>query len=142
MDKNNLSKSTPPESDPGAREPTLASVRKRANELAAIHGRGLSEVSESDYAEARRELSRNGKEPDSKETLLESLPESARWDPVPGSEGREVPSLPSDDDEDEDGRNTSARLAEGGVTVAEEEQAIRAAKAARAENQDRARDES
>jgi hypothetical protein len=131
MDKKNPAKPTSPGSQHPHREPTLAMVRTRARELAVIHGRGAHEASESDYAEARRELERNGPEADPKETLLESLPESARWDPVPGSEGREVPSLPNEDDEDEDGRNASARLAEEGVTDAEDEQAIEAAEDAR-----------
>jgi hypothetical protein len=131
MDKNNSHKPAAAEQNLASVEPTPAMVRTRARELAVVHGRAAHEASESDYAEARRELQRKGREDDPKETLLESLPESARWDPVPGSLGREVLSLPNDDDEDEDGRNASARLAEDGVTEAEDEQAIQAARAAR-----------
>jgi hypothetical protein len=55
------------------------------------------------------------------ETLLESLPESARWNPLPGSPSHQAPEQPSDDDEDDDGRNESARLVEGGAGTAEDE---------------------
>ena len=53
--------------------------------------------------------------------LLELLPESARWDPLPGSPGHQAPELPSEDAEDDDGRNESAWLVEEGAAAAEDE---------------------
>lgn len=57
------------------------------------------------------------------ETLLESLPESARWNPLPGSLSHQAPEQPCDDAEDDDGRNESSRLVEKGAGAAEDEQA-------------------
>ena len=54
-------------------------------------------------------------------TLLESLPESARWDPLPGSPGHQAPEWSSDETEDDDGRNESALLVEEGAGAAEDE---------------------
>jgi len=33
--------------------------------------------------------------------MLESIPEAKRWDPVPGSTGRQLPESPSEDEDDE-----------------------------------------
>ncbi len=52
---------------------------------------------------------KGGSGKDLKDELLESVPEAARWNPVPGSAGQKAPSAPSDD-EDEDGRSTKERL--------------------------------
>ena len=62
-------------------------VRERAVELAVIDGRTAQEVSTSDWEQAKRELT-NESDQDPKEALLESAPESERWDPLPGSTGR------------------------------------------------------
>ena len=51
------------------------------------------------------------------EGTLESAPESERWDPVPGSTGHKIP-VPSNDDEDEEGRSDNERLVEEGVAGA------------------------
>jgi hypothetical protein len=66
---------------------------------------------------------------DPKEAILESAPESERWDPVPGSTGHKVPAAASED-EDEDGRSDNERLVEEGVAEAELDQSFQAAKAA------------
>ncbi len=112
----------------GADKAEFARVRRRARELAIIDGRAPHDLLESDYEQARRELAG---EPvgDEKESLLESLPESARWDPVPGSTGHRAPESSAEDDEDEDGHNESARLVEGGMIDAEDDQATEAEKA-------------
>ena len=65
-------------------------VRERAVELAIIDGRAAQEVSNSDLDQAKRELT-GGSDMDPKEELLESAPESERWDPLPGSTGRVIP---------------------------------------------------
>ena len=68
---------------------TRGMVRERAVELALINGRTALEVTESDWEQARRELT--GKpDTDPNEAALESAPESDRWDPVHGSTGHKV----------------------------------------------------
>src|ERR1039458_2532805 len=82
---------------------TRKMVRERAVELAVIDGRSAQEVSKSDWEQAKRELTGDS-EPDPNEAVLESAPESERWDPVPGSTGHKVP-VASGDDEDDEGRS-------------------------------------
>ena len=101
-------------------------VRERAVELAVIDGRNAQEVSTSDWEQAKRELT-GGSDQDPNEALLESAPESERWDPLPGSTGRVVP-VTSIDDEDDEGRSVSERLVEEGVLEAEHDQMVEAAK--------------
>jgi hypothetical protein len=103
-------------------------VRERAVELAIINGRPASEVSPSDWDQAKRELT-GGSDIDPNDAVLESAPESERWDPVHGSTGHKVPES-SGDDEDDDGRTDSARLVEEGVAEAEHDQMVQAARAA------------
>jgi hypothetical protein len=95
-------------------------VRERAVELAVINGRAARDVSKSDWDQARRELT-GEPDTDPKEAVLESAPESERWDPVPGSEGGKVPAAPSADEDDE-GRSDNERLVEEGIAGAEEDQ--------------------
>ena len=101
-------------------------VRERAVELAVIDGRTAQEVSTSDWEQAKRELT-GGTDLDPNEALLESAPESERWDPLPGSTGRVVP-VTSIDGEDDEGRSVSERLVEEGVLEAEHDQMVEAAK--------------
>jgi hypothetical protein len=94
-------------------------VHKRAVELAIINGRAATEVSKSDWEQAKQELT--GKpDADRKEEALESAPESERWDPVAGSAGGKVPVAPSED-EDEEGRSDNERLVDEGMAEAEED---------------------
>jgi hypothetical protein len=65
---------------------------------------------------------------DRQAAALDALPESKRWDPVPGSEGRQTPEAPSEDEDDEE-RNESAQLVEEGVDAAESDQAAQATRA-------------
>ena len=95
-------------------------VRERAVELALINGRLAQEVSKSDLEQARRQLTGDS-DTDPKEAVLESAPESERWDPVPGSTGHKVP-IASSDDEDEEGRSDNERLVDEGVAGAEQDQ--------------------
>jgi Protein of unknown function (DUF2934) len=107
---------------------TRQMVRERAVELAVINGRFEEDLSQSDWAQAKRELT-GGSDTDPKEAVLESLPESERWDPVPGSTGHKVPAAASDD-EDEEGRSDNERLVEEGVAGAEHDQMVQAAREA------------
>lgn len=101
-------------------------VRERAVELAIIDGRSAQEVSKSDWEQAKRELT-GGADMDPNEALLETVPESERWDPVPGSTGHIV-TVPSVDGEDDEGRSVSERLVEDGVLEAEHDQMVQAEK--------------
>ncbi len=101
-------------------------VRERAVELAVIDGRTAQEVSQSDWKQAKRELT-GGSDMDPNEALLETAPESERWDPVPGSTGHIV-TVPSVDGEDDEGRSGSERLVEEGMLEAEHDQMLQAAK--------------
>jgi hypothetical protein len=99
---------------------TRKMVRERAIELAAINGRSAHETSKSDWEQAKRELTGNS-DMDSKEAVIESAPESERWDPVPGSTGHKVP-VASGEDEDEEGRSDNERLVDEGTGEAELDQ--------------------
>ena len=103
-------------------------VRERAVELAVINGRSAQDVSKSDWEQAKRELTGDS-DTDPKEAVLESAPESERWDPVPGSEGRKVPVAPSADEDDE-GRSDNERLVDEGIAGAEHDQTRQASRAA------------
>ena len=104
---------------------TRKMVRERAVELAVINGRSAQEVSKSDWQQAKRELTGES-DMDLNEAILESAPESERWDPVPGSTGHKVPAAPSADEDDE-GRSDNERLVEEGIEGAEHDQMRQAA---------------
>jgi hypothetical protein len=106
-------------------------IRKRAKELAFLSGRIPLEVTDSDYERAERELA-GGWELDRQDQIIENLPESERWDPVPGSAGVPGPDVPNEDEDDDEGHNESARLAEGGVHEAEHDQMVQAEESAQA----------
>lgn len=95
-------------------------VRERAVELASFDGRPAQDVSKSDWDQAKRQMTGES-DVDPKDQLLESAPESARWDPVHGSTGQKVPAAPSDD-EDEEGRSDKERLVAEGVDHAGHDQ--------------------
>jgi hypothetical protein len=95
-------------------------VRERAIELAVINGRSAQDVSKSDWEQAKRELTGDS-DTDSNETVLESAPESERWDPVHGSTGHKAP-VASSDDEDDEGRSDNERLVDEGIAGAEHDQ--------------------
>jgi hypothetical protein len=105
---------------------TRKMVLERATELALINGRSAEEVSAADWAQAKRELT-GGPDMDPKEILLESAPESERWDPLPGSTGHIVP-VTSIDGEDDDGRSLGEKLTDEGVQEAEQDQMRQAAR--------------
>jgi hypothetical protein len=111
-------------------------INKRARELAFLSGSPEREITEADYQQAARELA-GGSDLDRKEEIIESLPESERWDPVPGSPGRQATEPPAED-EDSEGRSESAQLVEDGAREAEHDQMVQAEESARdAEKTDR-----
>src|SRR5450432_272890 len=107
---------------------TSQMLLERARELAVINGRSSQEASEADFAQAKRELT-GQTDVDPKTAMLESAPESERWDPVPGSTGHKVP-VAAGEDEDDEGRSDNAKLVEEGIAEAEHEQRLQAGKAA------------
>jgi len=128
MKTNPLKEGALTENSAGLGTVTRKMVRERAVELAVINGRSAQEVSKSDWEEAKRELT-GEPDPEPKEAILESAPESERWDPVPGSEGRKVPVAPSADEDDE-GRSDNERLVDEGIAGAEHDQTRQASREA------------
>jgi hypothetical protein len=106
---------------------TRKMVRERATELALINGRSAQDVYATDWEQAKRELT-GEPDIDPKEALLESAPESERWDPLPGSTGHSVP-VTSIDGECDDGRSMGEKLIDEGVQEAEHDQMLQAARA-------------
>jgi hypothetical protein len=133
MNKNPLNKGILTENAVGIGTVTPEMVEARARELAAIAGRVPPEPSEVDFEQAKRELT-GGAEMDLREAALESIPESERWDPVPGSTGSHTPDSLGED-EDSEGRSESAQLVEEGIKEAEHDQMLQAARAAQEEDQ-------
>ena len=128
MKKNPLKEGALTEKSAGIGTVTRKMVRERAVEIAIINGRSAQDVSKSDWEQAKRELT-GEPDVDPKEAILESAPESERWDSVPGSTGHKVRVAPSEDEDDE-GRSDNERLVEGGIAEAELDQSLQATKAA------------
>jgi len=124
MNTNPLNKGILSENFVGVGTVTREMVEKRAAELALINDR--SDVSQSDWDQAKRELT-GEPEMDPKEAILESAPESERWDPLPGTPGHQAPESSSDDDDDE-GRSLGERLIDEGLKEADHDQMLEAAK--------------
>ena len=127
MKTNPLKEGALTENSAGIGTVTRKMVRERAVELAVINGRTAHQTSQSDWEQAKRELT-GEPDVDPKAAVLESAPESERWDPVPGSTGHKVPSAPSADEDDE-GRSDNERLTDEGIEGAEQDQMRQAAKA-------------
>lgn len=107
---------------------TRKMILERARELAVINGRSPMEAAEAEFAQAKRELM-GLSDVDAKTETLESIPESERWDPLPGSTGQKIPvSFP--DETDIDGHSETERLVDQGIAAAEHDQMLQAAKAA------------
>lgn len=126
MNKNPLNKGMIEENSVGIGEISSEMVAERAKELALIAGRP---VTREDHEQALRELT-GGIDLDAKQALLESFSEDERWDPVPGSTGHQAEESASED-EDADGRGENAQLVEEGVSEAEHDQMLQAARAAK-----------
>ena len=120
MKTNILKQGVLAENSAGVGTVTREMVHTRAGELAAIDGRLPNGVTMFDLAQAKRELT-GEPDADPKETILESIPESERWDPIPGPTGHKVPAAPGADEDDE-GRCDNERLVEEGIEGAEHDQ--------------------
>jgi hypothetical protein len=133
MKRNPLKDGIISENSAGVGTVTSQMVRARAAELAISDGLLSSAATKSHFAQAKRELT-GVPDMDPNESILESAPESERWDPVPGSTGHKARVAPSED-EDEEGRSDNERLVEGGIAEAEIEQSFQATKAAAKKDQ-------
>ena len=133
MNKNPLNKGILTENAVGVGTVTRGMVRERAVELAVIDGRSAQEVLKADWEQAKRELT-GEPEMDIQEAVLESIPESERWNPVPGSTGRHTPESLGED-EDSEGGSESAQLVEEGMKEAEHDQMLQAARVAQKRDQ-------
>jgi len=130
MDKNPISKGVISKNFAGVGAVTRAMVNARAHELALITGHA-PHVSQAEYEQAKRELTGEA-DIDRQDELIESMPESKRWDPVPGSEGIQVAELPSEDEDDE-GRSETEQLVDEGAEEAERDRMVQAAQASKRE---------
>ena len=128
MKKNPLSKGVLTKGFVGIGPVTRAMVDSRAHELAVMAGRASAQVTQVDYERAKRELTGED-DMDRQDALIDALPEDKRWDPVPGSEGREIPESPSEDEDDE-GRSETEQLVDEGAEEAERDRVLQAARAA------------
>ncbi|MEO6875542.1 MAG: hypothetical protein ABI222_12055 [Opitutaceae bacterium] len=127
MKKNPLNKGILTENSVGVGPVTRAMVHARAVELSIMAGRESHQVTQADYERAKRELTGES-DIDRQDALLDALPESKRWDPVPGSEGRLIPESPSEDEDDE-GRSETEQLVDEGAEEAERDRVLQAARA-------------
>ena len=124
MNTNPLNKGVITENFVGIGSVTREMVQARAVELAIIDGRTAPDVSQADWDQAKRELT-GEPEMERREAMLEAVPESERWNPVPGSTGHKAP---TSSDEDDEGRSESEQLVDQGVAEAEHDQMLQAAK--------------
>jgi hypothetical protein len=94
---------------------TQEMVLARARELALINGRSPHHLSPADVAQAKQELT--GEK--STESAEEQLPNSERWDPVPGSAPHTAVVIPAHDEQSD-----AEKLVEEGVSEAEHDQMV------------------
>ncbi len=128
MITNPLKEGTLTENSEGLGTVTPEMVRARAAELAVINGRPADGATRADQDQARRELT-GDPQVDPTASVLESAPESERWDPVHGSTGSKVAVAPGED-EDEEGRSDNERLVDEGIAGAEHDRRLQAARSA------------
>ncbi|MEJ0091488.1 MAG: hypothetical protein WDM80_17305 [Limisphaerales bacterium] len=120
MKTNPLKEGALTENSAGLGTVTRRMVRKRAAELATINGRSGQQMTKEDREQAKRELTGES-DIDPKVVILESAPESDRWNPVPGSAGHKT-TVAASEDEDEEGRSDNEKLVEEGIEGAEHDQ--------------------
>ena len=127
MGKSPLTQGVVTSNSAGIGPATRPRIHARAREPAVTAYRVPHQVSPAEYDQARCELTGQS-DADRQEAELAALPESKRWDPVPGSDGHHAPESPDEDDDDE-GRNESAQLVAEGVNEAARDQINQAARA-------------
>lgn len=128
MKKNPLNKGALTVNSTGIGTVTREMVQARARELASLAGHTPPQVRQTDYEQAKRELTGES-DMDRQDAVLEALPETKRWDPIPGSAGRQARESPSED-EDGEGRSETEQLVNEGAEEAERDRMFQAARAA------------
>src|SRR6266481_7288099 len=91
-------------------------VLHRAREIALISGRSSHHVLDSDWAQARRELTGQERLTPSP-SAAEQIPEEFRWESVPESVGHQAPTVSAADEQ-----TFAEELVEEGVEEAEHDQ--------------------
>lgn len=129
METNPLNHGVLTESGVGIGAVSRKMIRERATEIGLINGRAASEVTKTEWDQAKRELT-GGPTISPKTALLQSAPEADRWNPVPGSTGHQAP-VSGREDEDAEGRSEAAQLYAEGVNEAAHDQMVQAAREAR-----------
>ena len=131
MNTNPLKTGVLTENSSGIGTVTRKMVRERAVELSLLKGHTAQEVSKTDWEQAKRELTGiEQPDMDPKELALDSATEAERWDPVPGSTGKQAP-VSASEDEDDEGRSDNTRLTEEGIAGAEHDQMRQASRSDR-----------
>ncbi len=97
---------------------TREMVEKRAREVAFINGRSADQVTESDRAEAKRELEGMERTPAVDEDA-EVAADRQPWDPAPASSGHQEPKETADDEQ-----TVAERLTKDGMAEAEHDQMV------------------
>ncbi|MBK8478817.1 MAG: hypothetical protein IPL39_21795 [Opitutaceae bacterium] len=128
METNPLNHGVLTESGVGIGTVSRKMIRVRAVEIALIHGHPPSEVTKTEWDQAKRELT-GGPAISPETALLLSAPEADRWNPVPGSTGHQAPESGSEE-ADAEGRNQEAQLFAEGVREAAHDQMVQAARTA------------
>jgi hypothetical protein len=112
MTKTPAKPSLPRRKVPGTGATPRARVDARTRELAQLAGRLPQAISQSDYEQAKREVT-GETDLDRQGAVRDALPETERWDPIPGSAGHQAPESPSEDEDAEGRSETVQRVDEG-----------------------------
>lgn len=107
---------------------TREMVHARARELALIAGRRPPQVQQANYEQAKRELTGES-DIDRQAAILDALPESKRWDTIPGSNRHQAVETASEEEDDE-GRSETEQLVDEGAMEAERNRQFEATRAA------------
>jgi hypothetical protein len=129
MKNNPLTKGVLTDNSIGIGPVTRDLVQARTRELAVIAGRTPHQVTQADYERAKRELT-GETDIDRQDAALDALPEEKRWDPLPGSTGKQAPESPSEDEDDE-GRSETEQLVDEGAIEAARDRQLQAARTAK-----------
>lgn len=131
MKKNRVDKGRIIENGRGLGTVTREMLAERASELAVLNGRTADNILDSDFEQARRELTGMSEEPGVAAPRSERVPEEERWDPVPGTKGRRTPVVPAADE-----TTATQELVEEGVDEAEQDLMNQAARESLKRDQD------
>jgi hypothetical protein len=105
---------------------TREMVQKRARELAISDGRSADEVTQADFAQARRELIGAGM---SNNDDLDEAASTSNWDPAPGTIGRRAESQEVDDEE-----TIAEHLMHEGIEEADHDERVESGRESRRES--------